>query len=310
MVVGSVVFLGGVAIVEGADVLTERRFVRLFVSLPSPYYRLLFEQFPLMFSTVLAGSAWIYLRSFREGESQERLFLVFAFLGPLFLMGFFLAPFTGYRYNYYLNPIFAILFAYIVSVGVRHLVETRGWTGSVRAGAAAALTAGALIVLCEQFDPGQTWAATRRGYGYNADTIEDPDLNASFHYDYKGCAQFVAEAREPGDLVVSINATEVYPYGVLADYRISDLSGIYALGNGEVVDWYTGIPILSDAGELAEQVASHRGGSVWIIYTEEHEEGPVIHLSKDVQAYLLSQRDARVYQGRDAFSFVLKIDPS
>lgn len=307
MGVAFAVWMAGSIVVEGAHLLSARRFVRLFVSLPTPYYRLLFEQYPLMFATATAGFGWIYFQSFRANDDQSRLFVALAFFGPLLLMGFFYAPFTGYRYNIYLNPVFVILYAYILVSAVRAIVGRAGVLGRRPTLASIVLGALALVVGCEQFDPPQTWAAIHRGYGYNRESIDDPDLNASFRYDYKGCAEHVAAAFQPGDLVFSINATEVLPYGVKADYRIMKLTGLHAKRGETLVDWYTGAPLIVDAPTLQASIEAHDTGACWVIYTEERQAGPSIHLPEDMQAYLSGLQAYRVYNGRDGQSYVLRI---
>lgn len=298
---------GTAVLTEGPGLLRDRFFWRLFFSMPHPFYRLLFLQFPLMFATTAAGGAYIILRSLPPGRDQRGFFLVAAFLSSLLLMGFFHSPYVSNRYDYYLNPLFVILFAWITFGWTQNLL--RRWLGPQRS-ALRIWAQGILIAVvlgwgCEGFDPLQTWAASHRSYGYNKERVRTPDLNASFHYDYPGCAEFVARHRKPGDLIVAMQPVGLYPYGVHPDYRIAKLDGVYALSAEGPVDWYTGSPILAELPSLQAVLEANPGKPVWIIYTDEIPGGPDVNIPRDTLDFLRSERSNQLYSASDGASRVV-----
>ena len=300
----------------------ERRFLRLFVTMPTPYYRLLFQQFPLMFAAIVVGSALALYHSFAKDSDQGLRFAVLGLFGPLLLMGFFVAPYTGFRYNYYLHPWLCVLFAVYATMAATWV--SKRWiqrapaaresvagmlTGPGRA-AAVVLIALSLVFLCETFDPRQTWIAASRGYGY-ARELSLQDLNASFYYDFKGCAEFVRPRLQENDLVLSSNAPELIPYEVPSDYQLYTLKGLHGMRGDEVVDWYLGIPLVLDLPTLKSILDDRGSRTVWIIYTHEDPEGPAVNIAPEVLEYLDNElADHQVHLSRDGLTRVLEIRPS
>jgi hypothetical protein len=153
-----VIILAASALAFGADRLTERTFLRLFFAMPSPFYRLLFFQFPLMLLITLAGCVYIFLKSLPENADHRLFFVAVAFVSPLLIMGFFRAPYVAYRYNYYLNPLFVILFSWSILQVTEVVAHRLAGAGSARGRGWIQAVFVFLILLfaCEEFDPQQS----------------------------------------------------------------------------------------------------------------------------------------------------------
>jgi len=327
------VLLLGKLLLAGTEGLLERKFLRLFFSLPVPFYRLLVFQFPGMAAVVFLGGAVTFVRGLRPDADAMRSYVFLTFISLLVLMGMFSSPYVLNRYNFYLNGLFVALFAVLLTDGirlvvgqlsrrpqrsgedsiVRHPIEARETArpfylqrGNL---VSAAVLVIAILLLCEQFDPGQTWAATQRGYGYNRDTLQDPDLVSHFRYDFGGAARFVEENRREGDVVAAKEPVELFPYGLRCDYRVNEVYGVYATnGDGEIVDWYVDTPFLTTLAGLRAKIETTRslGHQFWVVYPRNVEGGPQVHLPQEIKDYLADQ--PAMFTGRDGVTTVLRFD--
>jgi hypothetical protein len=304
----------------GVQEVAGRMFLRTFLALPRPWWKLVVAHFPLMALVTGIGCAAFLLLSLKKGEDQGRFLLVGAFAVPLLLMGILPAPYFRVHYVYYLNPLFALLFAMTLAAAAGWLsarllppggvpLAAGRWT--LRAGALTAiLVAAGVVLLSEQFDPGQARAMSRRGYGATAGLVKDPNLTATFYYDAKTPALYIRERRGPGDLVIARDAVNLYPYLGMSDYllRGPTYSGM-AVQDGVRVDKNLGIPVLSDAASLEAVLRDNVGPRVWIVSSDGGEDGPDVNLPDDLLALLRRLDVHRVYSAEDGVSFVLRVDP-
>jgi hypothetical protein len=318
----------GQAIAHGPAGLADRSFLRLFFSIPVPFYRLMLEQHPISVLILLLGSGLLF-PPFLRGDDPRVITLFGFLLASLLLMGLFRSPYVIHRYTYYLNPAFVTLL--VICAREIGLAAARLPDPAYRRVVALGIGIG-LVVATEQFDPAQSWAASHRGYGYERDLLSDPDLVSHFYADYGSCARFVLADRRPGDIAMAKEPVEIYPYGLHCDLRVNALYGVYALapsatqpgrndsaGNSAAgsdpkvpVDWYLGIPILSNRLDLETAIdqANAGGHSVYVIYTRPDPRGPAVHLPEDVLE-LLAENDHRiVHTGADGLTVVLRFRPS
>ena len=323
-------FLIGQAIAHGPGGVVDRRFLRLFFAIPVPFYRLVIDQHPVSVLIILGGSALIFPR-FLRGEGDPRVITLLGFVvASLLAMGLFRSPYVIHRYTYYLNPALVALTA--ICARELGLAVAARWPRVWQRGAVAIALAIALVVVSDQFDPAQSWAAAHRGYGYERDRLSDPDLVSHFYADYGSCARFVLADRAAGDIAIAKEPVEIYPYGLSCDLRMNEIYGVYALAPSaesaasaastesaeskapaasQRVDWYLGIPILSSRSELEEAIDAARatGHSTYIIYTRRDPDGPAVHLPEDILEFLDSREDTIVHTGGDGLTVVMRFRP-
>ncbi len=297
-------------VLAGPGVVADRLFVRLFVSLPVPYYRALFWMYPATTLVAAGGALFAFWRGINRATTQEPLIVSLMILGPLLLMGLGAAPFYGRRYTYYLNGLFITYFVMTVAWAWRIIRARRARLHPTGWGAVVAFGVLCTVSFVELVDLPEAWAVTHRHYGYNRDIISHPDVGSSFHYDYAGCAAWIRENRQPGDVVMADRATESWIYHVQPDYRITDLDGVYARRpDGQIVDWYTGIPLLHTRMLLEEALAKHAGQTIWIIHTQEQPNGPHVPTPPGIPALLDEMKPVHVFDSRDGATRVLRFQP-
>jgi len=323
-------FLIGQAIAHGPGGVVDRRFLRLFFALPVPFYRLFLEQHPISVLILLGGSLLFFPRFLRgsaaamresggrpEPAGDPRVITLLGFvLASLLAMGLFRSPYVIHRYTYYLNPALVALIA-ICAWELGLAVAARWPVASQRRAVGIALAIG-LVVVSDQFDPAQSWAAAHRGYGYERERLSAPDLVSHFYADYGSCARFVLADRKPGDIAIAKEPVEIYPYGLSCDLRMNEVYGVYALapsgGSSEPprrVDWYLGIPILSSRAELEQAIEDARaaGHTTYIIYTRPDPRGPAVHLPEEILEFLRSREETIVHTGADGLTVVMRFRP-
>jgi hypothetical protein len=233
-------------------------------------------------------------------------------------MGIMPAPYFLHRSNFYLNPVFTMLFAIGLvgaAFGVARMVTQqfsfasdgrRAWPAF--AAAAAFIAAG--LVASGQADPAQAWAVSHRHYGDNRDLIRDPDVVGHFYYDTKTTAEYVKSRRDPDDIVIARDPVGLYPYlGTSTHVLRGPYYGQGRAHDGRAVDVYLGMPHLRDAAELEQVLANGVGRRVWFIMSVSRPDGPDVNTPADVLGVLDRLRSRPVYTGADNLTYVLRIDP-
>lgn len=326
------------AFAHGPGAVADRLFLRLFFAIPVPFYRLVLDQHPVSVVIILLGASLLFPRFLRGDDDPRPITLLGFCLSSLVLMGLFTSPYVLHRYTYYLNP--ALVALVVICAKEIALAAAARWPKPSHRRKVAFVIGIGLVVMSDQFDPAQSWAASHRGYGWEKDLLSDPDLVSHFYADYGSCARFVLADRRPGDIAMAKEPVEIYPYGLSCDLRMNEIYGVYALApsvageegraskeptanapsasieqsssRARRVDWYLGIPILSSRGglEAAIDEAHAAGHSVYIIYTRPDPSGPPIHLPKDVLEFLHVHEDKIVHTGADGLTAVLRFRPS
>lgn len=308
----TIVIIGASALAMGPSAITERMYLRLFFAIPVPWYRLLILQFPFMSVVVLvAGIVFLY-RSLPSESKQDRFFLGGCLVLPMFVMGLVPAPFYLNRYNFYLNPVFTLLFV-LGLVGMaatigRAVASNRDPAQGRLSSIIVAVIVVLGLVLCRQADPAQAWALGNRSYGDDP-ALRDADLSSHFYYDLKTTAEYVREASHDGDIVITRDPVGFYPYLGLTDFVLR--GPYYGRGkrkDGTFVDSYLDVPHLHDAAGFESVLREHADKRVWVIMSESRPEGPDINVPEDVLTSLERLRDNRVYMGLDRLTYILRID--
>ena len=297
-------FLGR-TLAEGPGSLTSRQFLRLFVALPVPFYRLLLVHVPAMFATTLLAGALAFRRA-RAGRDDGRFLLASVVLCLLLAMGLFQSPYVIHRYTFYLHPLLVVLYAVTWVDAARWM-----WRRGIRIAAVALLVLG--LSLCEQFAPLEAWRATHVVYGYGRDELSDPDLTSHFRYDFRGAAEYLAANAGPDDWILSKDPVELRAYGIRSYARINALYSVYASNEqGEVVDWYLAIPILHTQEMLEETMERARteGRRVFVVLPDVVANGPAVHLPPEMETFLAAaMEEHEVHRTPDGVTTILRFDP-
>jgi len=276
-----------------------------------------------MFVIVVIGTLLILFNSLRHRADQGEFFLAASFFGPLLLMGFVQSASLGaFRYNFFLNPVFVMIFSLTlvrIARGAGALaLRTRSPDGlkiytahqpmsPSRKFAIMGFIAAGLFFCCEQMDLRQALAVSQRGYGLPEETLRDPGV-ANFYRDLKTPAQYVDARRSAEDLVIVRTAFEVFPYIGRSDFALRGSDWALATLDDHLVDWYVGVPIVSSVEEFRAILKANSERRIWIISSEETS-GITADLPQQILTLVRRLDGHRVYTGRDGVTFVLKIDP-
>lgn len=309
-VVGALFFtLCAVGLSLGVDALTDRMVLRAFLAVPVPWYKKLFMAYPWMCAVVLAGIGVYYLRALRPGASQRILFVFAALAAPLIGQGVIYSPYFGHRYNFYLNPLMVLLFTMCVVPIVQFLTAAVA-PRPRRIAVATTMVGVVLVIFCSAFQPVEAYNVHLRDPGYSRERFRHPDLNASYNYDFANTSAFVKTHRSEGDIVIVRDPVNLYPYMGRTDYVVSaKYDGFARDSEGNLVDYYIGIPYIGDADQLVRVLNAHTGVNRWIIYTMSGgPHGPDTNLPVDILDYLTAlKRTHPPFTGDDGTTVVLRI---
>jgi hypothetical protein len=305
-----VLVLGAFAWAHGLAETGDRMVLRSFAALPVPWYKRLFQTYPLMFVVTFAGIAVYFLRSLRPGADHGRLFVAAAFAAPLIGQGIVYSPYFGFRYNFYLSPLMILIFL-VSTVPIVRLLTDAITPRSRRLLVATTMMGVVLVLFGEAFRPLEAFAVHRRGPGYNRELFRHPDLTASYNYDFHKTSRYVIDHREPGDIVIARDPVNLYPYGLSSTHVVSSgYDGLSKNRAGEHVDWYLGIPYIGDVETLARVLNENADVTRWIVYTTSiGPDGPHTNLPHRVLDYLTALRESHppVATGTDSTTLVLAI---
>ena len=139
--------------------------------------------------------------------------------------------------------------------------------------------------------------------------VVNPDYDR--YPDHKGAAEYIMslDAREHAILIAEDVLQQTYYLGRV-DYSlrpIDDAASFSVLQDGQVVDQYTGVPVIGTGEELAALLASHTGEDVYIIGSGENFVEGTRLLRRHGIADVLESADLNiVYEGRDRKTKVWK----
>ncbi|MEX0729666.1 MAG: glycosyltransferase family 39 protein [Aquisalimonadaceae bacterium] len=279
----AVIFLGqAVVLLIGEAVAGPGAFIKVFIAFPSPVPEIRFLQFFPAAVVVFGLLCAVDLFRFARGEPLPRYVLLFGFgvLAPLLVLGvvvWSVAP----RFLIGLVPVFLFCLFLCVEGYLRCLPRRL-----LRHEGIAALAVVVLLV-----PPGALGDAMSRTYGP--------------YPDHKGAAEFMRErAAEPADIVIALDASIQTHFLGRVDYwlRHIDSAGFFSREvDGQVVEIYTGTPVLFDA-EAFEHVLEQPGrGAVYVIGSGEIQGASASDyvLGEDILALFDTHGAEVVFTGRD-----------
>lgn len=142
---------------------------------------------------------------------------------------------------------------------------------------------------------------------------EAMDSGYATHPDHKGAAEFVAAAHPgPRDIIVAEDVLQQTYYLGHVDYWLVNkqvAAPFMHLVNGRWLDFYTDTPLIGTGVELERLVEKRDRGAIYVIGSgENQEDGRSLMRAFGISEALRSPPFRLVFQGRDGFTRVWKVD--
>lgn len=294
-----------------SSAMTERvwQAAKIMAGFPKLYILGFYKAFPLMTVVVVVGLVALYRKANRASAEANYRFAFIAFVLPLLANGVILNDYVEYRLNFYLNPLFALLFAFAVfeaNALIRLKLANMASGRSIQR-AAIVLQVAAVAMLCEQAYPAAILQTITRNYGDTIEQATAPGSHLQRMPDHIGAAQFVQAHNSPGDILVVNDWLAQSVHFEKIDFWLRTKAfqhqAFASMPAGKLYDIYTGTELLTSVESLQQILAQPGDHDVWMIISL-----PFIsknlHLSDDVLAFLSQSEQNVVYRARDGVSKV------
>jgi hypothetical protein len=126
--------------------------------------------------------------------------------------------------------------------------------------------------------------------------------------DHKGAAEFMRQQNlTPDDILIAEDVLQQTYYLGKVDYWLQSRNFARKFVDrvdGEIRDFYTGTPVVSDAAMLEGILHAHPNNRVFVIGSGENQKDQRKGMRGDMDAVLNSERFKPIYRGRDGFTRV------
>jgi 4-amino-4-deoxy-L-arabinose transferase-like glycosyltransferase len=271
---------------------------------------------PVMSAIAGLGFLWAFHVAAQKTETRNwnALFLIFSFFVPLFITGSFRSQYENYRYIIHFDVFYLAFFV----LGVTRWQTVAGvlmWNKSnngffrekMRFGSVSAPmmvnTLLLIVVMIIDLNPAKTWYATQLHYGDNK--VFFGLLKLGHYGDNKTTTSFVKDHLQDEDIVIVIDAREIYNYLGKADYWIAteeQLEQTYQK-DGKLWDLYVGARYVTDLEELRSIVEENSKHRVWFIASSQRLADP-FEVKPEVAHYIEELANHIVYVGKDQDTMV------
>ena len=266
------------------------KLIGLLVGQPSiwPYYKVM--QFSYVAGLIAAVClVWGVVRLARGKRVPD--YWVMMLVGvwvPMFMIGLFLWNVPSRYTAASILPLLIAAFAFAQHGADRLALRTyRSSQGLMQGLLALGLTV--LVV-----DPAAVARVTNAGYEMNPD--------------HKGAAEFIQQQNiQPGDVLIAEDVLQQTYYLGKVDYWMMtrNFARKFVIRvDGQIRDFYTGTPVMSDAGMLDEVLRAHPNDRIFVIGSGENREDQRRSMRGDMDPVLHSDRFKEVFLGRDGFTRV------
>jgi len=253
------------------------------------------REWPLASIAAFVGGLWAFDRAVRRSNRDIAAgFLLLVFAMPLLVNGVLEHKYQGFRYNVPLAPYFWCF----VALGLckwRELMPASSRQGAKRQISRMGTVILAALVLLD-VNPVRAWLVTHRDYtnaGLPYRLYRDQERR-----DFKTPTAYVAKHAAPGDLILAIDAREVYCYLGRLDYWLWSFDLKQAYYDGETLrEKYILTPVVTDLPQL-QGVLNEARGRTWLIATESTVRR-THGLSAGLKEFILNNQDHVVYVGGD-----------
>ncbi|MBM3708022.1 MAG: hypothetical protein FJW69_06755 [Actinobacteria bacterium] len=315
-----------------------RDIVSAYFKLPDPYYfKALNIMFPQMFFIFIAGFAVfialavflsikksfkfkeLYLNENEMIAGRARFgfnlfFLYFVFTIAVAIISFG-QMYNQHRYIYFLMPLFVLIFSYIVftiSMVLSKFIEAfiKKVSGKKIILAASNSILIVIFIVISFFtvsgiDAGQAYAIDKIEHADSLNTWYSISTSMTYHWDAAATGRHVAENMEEGDIVITTDVYNSYPYTRKIDYWLWTGSLVswqpyHLADDGEVRDDTYGAVVIRDIYKFIDIMNDNHGKNVWIICSSSlmHPE----HVDPLFRQFFDSKPDNLVLLGRDNVS--------
>lgn len=275
-------------------------FIKFFIAFPAPTPEIRFMQFFPVAVILFLLMTTSDLYRFTKGEPLPLYVILFSFgvVAPMLVMGaveWGVAP----RYVLGLVPVFLFCFFLALEGFTRRLGVMLNQRSLVNGAAPAIL---GVIAIAVHIQPSELHAALDRSYGEYPDHI--------------GAAQFMREADlGPSDVVVVMEAPIQTYYLGKVDYLLRSLNSVAWQARqvqDEVLDIFTGTPVLYDSKRFRSVISNKEYGSVYVISSGEiYGSNAYDHnLGEGILGLFESYDPELVFTGRDKKTLIWRFEPS
>ncbi|MFQ5628394.1 MAG: ArnT family glycosyltransferase [bacterium] len=281
--------------------------IKMVIGYPRLYYFGFLTVFPAMTIVATIGLFILCRQSKYSPKKQKNIFIVSAFVLPLLTNGFVISHFIEYRVNFYLNPLYILMFAFAIFAYGEAFNKylKKKITGNGRRFFALAIYACLVALACEQAYPNHLLESITREYGEKIDKTTAPGSHLRLMPDHASTGEFVNKNKLPDDIVIVTDWLAQYVYAGKIDYwlRTNAYRHQAFLSGNEYYDTYTGTQIISSLEKLQAALAKCHEKRIWLVVTLPYQNID-LHLSREIIEFLDTKKQKIIYQGRDGASSV------
>jgi hypothetical protein len=266
------------------------KLVGLLVGQPSiwPYYRILeFSKFAGLLSVVCLIWGIVKLAAGKRVPDYWVMMLVGVWI-PMFMIGLFLWNVPSRYTAASILPLLIAAFAFAqhcaAKLSVRVDRRSQNWVQGILAA----------IVAIVAINPIALAKVANAGYDQ--------------HPDHKGAAEFMRQQNlKPDDVIIAEDVLQQTYYLGKVDYWL--MSRNFARKfvirvDGQIRDFYTGTPVLSEATMLEDVLRAHPNQRVFVVGSGENQSDQRKSMRGDMDPVLKSDRFKSIFLGRDGFTRV------
>ncbi len=299
--------------------------------LPDPFFiRIFGEMFPKMFFVFNLGlilmllyifinrirnsnEAWknIYVKNRIDLKLPYNLFFIyFMFYSNLYFIG--IGPMNPQqRYIFYLFPFMILGYSYVIfdlgrlmSLLIAKTRPPKSQGKRFRILKYIIYLIVPLIILLftlNYINPVHSLKITKRSDGDRVNMLFSPSNIAKIHYDFKDPGAFVYNNKEDGDLVISTELLNMFPYTKQFDYWLWSSEEVawrpYDKIENTYYDKYFGAVLIRDAVQLIDLLNEKQDRNIWLIAT--YSINDTSHINPELSNFILGKSGLIVFEGAD-----------
>lgn len=279
-----------------------RAFSKYFSNFTTFFYKIYSIIYPQMYHIFIYGMLliliYIFIKPLRNPDehylniySEQNIDIKFPFnLFFLYFIFFSNALFYGLgnmttqqRYIYHVNPIFITICVYIlyeisrilifltnkIILRIKSLKFKFNNTNRYSMLGILLITIILTTLLTNYINPIQNFKITQRENGEAVNNLFAPSNTFNFHHDPKTPGKFINLNKKQGDIVISTDLLNPFPYTQQIDYWIWSANLFawqpYDLKDGKYYDKYQGVPLIRDVFDFFKVMNKNSNKNVWII---------------------------------------------
>ena len=228
--------------------------------------------------------------------------LYFTGVGPMNLQQryvFYIFPFMILGYCYIIFDIGRLIAIPVVKIGPGKLTETKAKILKNMIYFIIPLVI--LLLTINNINPVDSYKITKRVDGDPVNRHFSPSNAASMHYDFNDPGTFVSENKEAGDIVISTELLNMYPYTKQFDYWLWSSEETswkpYDETDGIFYDRFFKSMLLRDAIQFLDVLNENQDKNIWLVTTYSLFEET--HINPEIRDFITSQDELLLFEGDD-----------